>query len=61
MFCEDLERLLGLLAPVAIRPPVAERVSFEGVVEAHRRLEVGSLEGELVLCPETSSAGAAAP
>jgi NADPH2:quinone reductase len=50
-FREDLERLLGLLTTRAIRPRVAERISFAEVAEAHRRLEAGGLEGRLVLCP----------
>jgi NADPH:quinone reductase-like Zn-dependent oxidoreductase len=50
-FREDLERLFGLLAIGAIRPRVAERISFHEVAEAHRRLEAGGLEGKLVLCP----------
>ncbi len=54
-FKEDLERLFGLLATGAIRPRVAERISFDKVAEAHRRLEAGGLEGKLVLCPEFSS------
>jgi NADPH:quinone reductase-like Zn-dependent oxidoreductase len=51
-FREDLERLFGLLASGAIRPRVAERISFDGVAEAHRRLEAGGLEGKVVLCPD---------
>jgi NADPH:quinone reductase-like Zn-dependent oxidoreductase len=51
-FREDLERLFGLLATRAIRPRVAKRISFDEVVEAHRRLETGGLEGKLVLCPD---------
>jgi NADPH:quinone reductase-like Zn-dependent oxidoreductase len=51
-FREDLERLFGLLAIRAIRPRVAERISFDEVAEAHRRLEAGGLEGKLVLCPD---------
>jgi NADPH:quinone reductase-like Zn-dependent oxidoreductase len=51
-FKEDLERLFGLLATSAIRPRVAERISFDDVAEAHRRLEAGGLEGKLVLCPD---------
>jgi NADPH:quinone reductase-like Zn-dependent oxidoreductase len=54
-FREDLERLFGLLATRAIRPRVAERISFNEVAEAHRRLEAGTLEGKLVLCPELAS------
>jgi NADPH:quinone reductase-like Zn-dependent oxidoreductase len=54
-FREDLERLLGLLATGAIRPRVAERISFDEVTDAHRRLEVGGLEGKLVLCPDLPS------
>jgi NADPH2:quinone reductase len=52
---EDLERLFGLLATRAIRPRVAERISFDEVAEAHRRLEAGGLEGKLVLCPDLPS------
>ena len=51
-FRKDLEQLFGLLATRAIRPRVAERISFEEVAEAHRRLEAGGLEDKLVLCPE---------
>src|SRR5262247_4442180 len=51
-FREDLERLFGLLAARAISPRVAERISFDEVAEAHRRLEAGGLEGKLVLCPD---------
>jgi NADPH:quinone reductase-like Zn-dependent oxidoreductase len=54
-FREDLERLFGLLANGAIRPRVAERISFDEVAEAHRRLEAGSLEGKLLLCPDLPS------
>jgi NADPH:quinone reductase-like Zn-dependent oxidoreductase len=54
-FKEDLERLFGLLATGAIRPRVAERISFDEVAEAHRRLEGGGLEGKLVLCPDLPS------
>ena len=49
-FREDLERLFGLLASGAIRPP--DRVSFDRVAEAHRRIEAGGLDGKLVLCPD---------
>ncbi len=51
-FREDLERLFGLLATGAIRPRIAERVSFAAIADAHRRLEAGGLDGKLVLCPE---------
>ncbi len=54
-FREDLERLFGLLATRAIRPRVAERISFDEVAEAHRRIEAGGLEGKLVLCPDLPS------
>jgi NADPH:quinone reductase-like Zn-dependent oxidoreductase len=54
-FREDLERLFGMLATRAVRPRVAERISFDEVVEAHRRLEAGGLEGKLVLCPDLPS------
>jgi NADPH:quinone reductase-like Zn-dependent oxidoreductase len=51
-FKEDLGRLFAMLASGAIHPCIAERISFDEVVEAHRRLEAGGLEGKLVLCPE---------
>jgi NADPH:quinone reductase len=51
-FQDDLERLFGLLATRAIHPRVAERISFDEVAEAHRRLEAGGLDGRLVLCPD---------
>jgi NADPH:quinone reductase-like Zn-dependent oxidoreductase len=60
-FREDLERLFGLLATRAIRPRVAERISFDEVAEAHRRLEAGGLEGKLVLCPDLPSRRDRAP
>ena len=50
-FKEDLERLLNMLAAGTIRPRVAQRISFDEVAEAHRRLEAGRLDGRLVLCP----------
>jgi NADPH:quinone reductase-like Zn-dependent oxidoreductase len=60
-FREDLERLFGLLASRAIRPRVAERISFDEVTEAHRRLEAGGLDGKLVLCPNLPSSRDRAP
>jgi NADPH:quinone reductase len=54
-FREDMERLFDLLANGAIQPRVAERISFDEVAEAHRRLEAGGLEGKLVLCPDLRS------
>jgi NADPH:quinone reductase len=60
-FREDLERLFELLATRVIRPRVAERISFDEVAEAHRRLETGGLEGKLVLCPDLPSRRDRAP
>ena len=54
-FREDLEQLFGLLAKGTIRPRVSERISFDEVAEAHRRLEAGGLEGKIVLCPDLPS------
>src|SRR5262249_2991362 len=54
-FKEDLERLFGLLATGAIRPRVAERISFDEVAEAHRRRGGGGLGGKPVLCPPPPS------
>ncbi len=51
-FQDDLQRLFGLLATHTIQPRVAERISFDEVVDAHRRIEAGGLEGKLVLCPD---------
>lgn len=51
-FRDDLEHLFRLLAAGTIRPRVSERIPFERVAEAHRRLEQGGLEGKIVLCPE---------
>jgi len=51
-FREDLETLFGLLAIRAIHPRIAERISFDEVVDAHRRLETGGLDGKLILCPD---------
>ena len=51
-FTEDLERLFRMLASGAIRPRVAARISFDDVVEGHRRVEAGGLEGKLVLVPD---------
>jgi NADPH:quinone reductase len=53
-FREDLEKLFGMLATGAIHPRVAERVSFSNIVDAHRRVEAGGLEGKLVLMPAAS-------
>jgi NADPH:quinone reductase-like Zn-dependent oxidoreductase len=60
-FREDLERLFGLLATRAICPRVTERISFDEVANAHRRLEEGGLEGKLVLCPDLGSPPDRAP
>jgi NADPH:quinone reductase-like Zn-dependent oxidoreductase len=54
-FKEDLARLLDMLEMRQIRPRVAERISFDQVAEAHRRLEAGGLDGKLVLCPDLPS------
>jgi NADPH:quinone reductase-like Zn-dependent oxidoreductase len=51
-FREDLEKLCAMLAARTISPRVAERISFHGVADAHRRLEEGGLDGKLVLCPD---------
>jgi hypothetical protein len=41
------------LAAGKIRPRAAERITFDQVADAHRRLEAGGLEGKLILCPES--------
>jgi NADPH:quinone reductase-like Zn-dependent oxidoreductase len=53
-FQEDLERLFGLLATGTIRPRVGERISFDEVAEAHRRLE-GGVSRVSSFCVRTSS------
>jgi NADPH:quinone reductase-like Zn-dependent oxidoreductase len=58
-FTADLTQLFDLLASGAIRPRIAERISFDEIVDAHRRVEAGGLDGKIVLCPdlaETSEA-----
>lgn len=50
-FREDLAKLFELLAARVIRPRVAERISFDQLVDAQRRIEAGGLQGKLVLCP----------
>jgi NADPH:quinone reductase-like Zn-dependent oxidoreductase len=50
-FREDLQHLFGLLAVKAIHPRVAERIGFNDVADAHRRLEAMGLSGKIVLCP----------
>jgi NADPH:quinone reductase len=54
-FREDLECLFGLLATRSIRPRVAKRISFDEIIDAHRRLDAGGLKGKLVLCPDLPS------
>lgn len=54
-FREDLALLFSLLAARAIQPRVAARIAFDEVIEAHRRLEAGGLDGKLVLCPDLTS------
>lgn len=50
-FKHDLAQLFQLLRDRQIKPHVAERIAFDQVIEAHRRLEAGGLDGKLVLCP----------
>lgn len=50
-FAEDLRALFAELASGRIRPVVAARIGFDGVADAHRRLEEGGLEGKIVLVP----------
>lgn len=54
-FRKDLVRLFDLLATGKIRPRVAERISFDEVADAHRRIEADFLAGKIVLCPELPS------
>lgn len=50
-FKQDLAQLLELLSQHRIEPRVSERITFDQVANAHRRLEAGGLEGKIVLCP----------
>lgn len=50
-FKADLGQLFAMLARGEIKPRVAERIAFDEVADAHRRLEAGGLDGKLVLCP----------
>ena len=51
----DLERALRPVAARAIRPRVAERICFDEVADAHRRMDAGGLDGKLVPCPDLPS------
>lgn len=50
-FRVDLAKLFGMLATRVIHPRVAERISFDQLIDAQRRVEAGGLQGKLVLCP----------
>jgi NADPH:quinone reductase-like Zn-dependent oxidoreductase len=50
-FKEDLAHLFDLLRQRRIKPTVSERIGLDQLVDAHRRLEAGGLEGKLVVCP----------
>lgn len=45
----DLSELFGLLERGEVHPAIADRITLDGVVEAHRRLERGGLSGKLIL------------
>lgn len=55
-FRKDLEELLSLLASREIQPRVEERIGFDRVADAHRRLERGGIEGKIVLTPDRTPA-----
>jgi NADPH:quinone reductase len=57
-FKQDLTELFDMLAKRTIHPRVAERIRFDDVPDAHRRVEAGGLDGKLVLCPDLSSSAA---
>lgn len=48
---EDLGALFGLLQRREIDPWVGERIGFEHVADAHRRLEAGGVQGKIILLP----------
>lgn len=50
-FKEDLTKLFALLESGKLAPRVAERLRFDQVADAHRRLEEGGLDGKLILDP----------
>jgi NADPH:quinone reductase len=50
-FREDLTALLDLLDAGRLRPVIAARMPLEAVVQAHRRVERGDVQGKLVLIP----------
>jgi len=50
-FLADLAELLALLRRSEIRPRIAERIGFDGVARAHERLEVGGVQGKIILLP----------
>jgi len=53
-YVEDLTQLFTLLQNGEIHPQVAERISFDRVAEAHRRIEQGGTVGKVILCPTMS-------
>ena len=53
-FRQDLAQLFAMLEAGTIRPRVAERIGFDEVVDAYRRIEAGGIEGKIVLCPGLS-------
>lgn len=52
-FVADLGALLGMLARGEIKPRVVERIGLDAVADAHHRLELGGLEGKIVLVPNS--------
>jgi len=53
-FCEDLAKLIALLAQGKIKPVVPGRLPLEEIVHAHELLEQGQGQGKLVLLPHVS-------
>jgi NADPH2:quinone reductase len=48
---DDLERLFEMLGRGDIEPWIGERIGFDEVADAHRRLEAGGVQGKIVLLP----------
>jgi NADPH:quinone reductase len=50
-FQEDLGTLFALIASGKLSPRIAQRLRFDDVADAHRKLEAGGLDGKLVIDP----------
>jgi NADPH2:quinone reductase len=50
-FSTDLNALLAMLLHKQIKPRIAGRISLDSIAKAHAMLELGGLEGKIILAP----------